>query len=289
MEKRKYQWVAPETVPLTNAAFAPNNETACYWFGSATAFINSHGTTILIDPAMAFLPGEDGKIVSEYHGCEYLNLPPIDPREIEHLDAVLYTHADPDHMGPETAVQLLHTGCMYYGTKYTKNALLKLGIPEERIIVHEKVEKFSIKNCGIELTRAYHPWQLRDPDLYDWQYALEDCCGYRIVTPDGIIWHHGDTILLEEHFNNTDVDLIFADFGDGRNCYHFGRDDALKLFNHLYQAELILQHCGSVYVPDNRAFNGDPTGVERNLVNPGRFHILGAGEKYVLKRTASKA
>ena len=284
MENTQFQWAAPKTVPLTNAAFEKNNETACYWFGSATAFINSYGTTMLIDPAMAFLPGENGKVVSEYHGCEYLNLPPIDPREIEHLDAVLYTHGDDDHMGPETAKQLVHTGCLFYGTNYVKEKLIELGIPEDRIIVHENVETFEIKNCKVELTRAYHPWQLRDPHIYDWQYKLEDCCGYRIITPDGIVWHHGDTILLEEHFNNTDVDLIFADFSDSRNCYHFGRDDALKLFNHLHQADLIIQHCGSVYVPEHRAFNGNPTDLAWKLIAPERLHILGAGEKFVLRR-----
>lgn len=46
----KNQAVAPATIKLTAADFTAREDTAIYWLGNAGIMINSHGTTIMIDP-----------------------------------------------------------------------------------------------------------------------------------------------------------------------------------------------------------------------------------------------
>lgn len=87
---KKYQAKAPKTQPFEAEAFAASQQTSIRWLGAAGFFINSRGTTLMIDP---LLEGFDMPIMIEM---------PILPKQVPHLDAVLITHADTDHYSVAT-------------------------------------------------------------------------------------------------------------------------------------------------------------------------------------------
>ncbi|MHB8063793.1 MAG: MBL fold metallo-hydrolase [Ruminiclostridium sp.] len=283
------QRAAGPVVPMTNEAFGPNNETAVYWMTSAAVLINSHGKTIMVDPNFAVLD-EETKL-SEVFGMRLLAMPTIRNSEIKKIDAILYTHADEDHLGEHTALELLHTGAMYHSTPLVCERLAKLGVPEERLVVHGPLDEFKIGTVDVKMTWANHPHQFcLKPERYSDAYRLEDCCGFKFYTQDGVIWDPGDTSLLGNHLDNEDVDVYFMDCADDTfdvepPC-HFGRDASVKLANYLKQADLIPFHWGTFHAPDKSWCACNPEEVRCMLENPERLLILKPGEKYVLKRKA---
>ncbi len=282
--KDKTQATPPRTVPIDRTAFEERDETAVYWLGEAGVLINSHGTLLLVDPVVSRIPDSilpDHGWLSEVNGNRYLIDLPVEAAHIERLDAVLYTHSDDDHMGVVTAPMLRPTGCAYHATGETALKLTDLGVPASRITVHPKLDRFQIGCVQVIMTAAYHPWQSSMPEAFHgWHYTEDDCTGYKLITPDGVIWIPGDSLLLEEHLRNRDVDLLFIDFSS--DPFHFGTENAIRLANALPQAKLIAYHWGTLDMPDFPPQNADPY-VARGFVDrPERLHILAAGEKYVL-------
>lgn len=276
--KRAEQATAPKTVPLTESSFAPHSETAVYWLGNAGILINSHGTAIMIDPVLSTLPEDTTR--SEMGRLPLLAPPPILAGQVSRLDAVLYTHADEDHLGTLSAPALVRSGAVFHGPPVVAKKLASLGIPANRIIAHPSLDTYTIDSISIQMTLADHAWQAPDPAKYGVPYTREDCCGYRITTSDGVIWDPGDTVLLPEHLRETGIDLLFIDFSE--DVYHFGRENAITLANTLSGAALIMFHWGTLFAPGQPCLCADPADVAGRLVRPERLHILGAGEKYVL-------
>jgi L-ascorbate metabolism protein UlaG (beta-lactamase superfamily) len=208
-----------------------------------------------------------------------MTAPPILATQVEKLDAVLYTHTDNDHLGPITAKELMNAGAQFHGTPYVIHELSRLGLPDGRGFSHKPGETFHLGNLEITLTPAFHPHQLFRTDFESY-FKLEDCCGYKIKTQDGVIWIPGDSILMNEHLQMKDIDLMFIDFSD--NASHFGLDFSIGLANVLENAELIMYHFATFYGPDHDWCNADPSKAIPRLRHPERLHILAPGEKYVL-------
>lgn len=269
---------APQTQPMSAGSFRTQEGTTVTWLGAAGVLINCRGTLVMIDPVLSI--ASDDPAISEI-GEALLVEPPIAPADVSRLDAVLYTHADNDHLGPLTAPALLHTGAMYHGSPLVNRDLVSLGIPADRTAAHHAGDSIAIGPMNVTVTPAFHPHQLGKMDFADY-FSGDDCCGYRVETPDGIIWIPGDTLLLPEHLRMTDVDLLFWDIGD--DAWHFGLDGAIGLANALEQAELILFHFGTFHGPDKPWHNGNPASVQGRLRRPERLHVLAPGEKFTLKK-----
>ena len=208
-----------------------------------------------------------------------MTAPPIMAPQVEHLQAVLYTHTDNDHLGPITAQHLMTTGAQFHGPARVIRELRRLGLPDGQGVSHTPGETFRIGNLEIALTPAFHPHQLFNHDFEDY-FKPEDCCGYRITTQDGVIWIPGDSLLMNEHLEMKDVDLLLIDFSN--NASHFGLDFAIGLANVHENADLIMYHWATFYGPDHDWCNADPAQAIPRLRHPERLHILAPGEKYVL-------
>ena len=65
------------TRPMSGADFAPRPDTAVTWLGSAGIFLNSRGTTLMVDPLL------------QDFDMPLLIQPPILPRQVPQLDALL--------------------------------------------------------------------------------------------------------------------------------------------------------------------------------------------------------
>ncbi len=278
----RIQAVPPETIPITPDQFSYKNETAVYWLGSAGIFINSYGTTILVDPAIDMTQGENGELYSEVSNMRLLKAPPIVPNQVPHVDAILYTHADEDHMGNSSALKLLNSGAVYHSTNFVGRKLVEIGVPQNRICTHPAYDTFQIGSISVKMTAASHEWQLSKPEIYDWHYTLEDCTGFQLTTPDGVIWDPGDSVLLDEHLNQPCADLLFIDFSDDE--YHFGTKNSVRLANKQENAQIIAFHWGT-FDCTLGCYNANPLEFIPLLKHADRLHILAQGEKYVLKST----
>lgn len=273
-----YQAKAPQpTIFLTEEDFEDHGDTRVHWLGSAGVFINTHGTTLMIDPVLGYMDSQPP--ISEAYEI-LLVKPPIRPEEVPHLDAVLYTHTDWDHFTNHTAVTLQPKTDTYHGTPFLNQILRYYGIHERQRRAHQIGESFQIGAARITLTLADHVYQYLLPERYDWTFKKEDCCGYLVETVDGTIWVPGDTRLLPEHLEMQQVDLLFMDYSDHKT--HFGREGSLQLSNALRQAQIVMYHYGTYYRPDVTYFSADPEEVIPYIEGKDRFHLVAPGEAIVL-------
>lgn len=278
----KYQAQAPQTIPLPPNYADDAGETAVYWLSASGVLINSHGFNIMIDPLLSII--SDDPAIGETSEM-LMTAPPIMATQVEKLDAVLYTHTDKDHLGPITAQHLMSTDAVFHGTPSVIGELNRLGVSPERGVGHRPGETFHIGNLEITLTPAFHPHQLFNTD-FEGYFGPEDCCGYRITTQDGVIWIPGDSLLMNEHLEMQDVDLMFIDFSN--NASHFGLDFAIGLANVHERADLIMYHWATYYGPNHDWCNADPAQAIPRLRHPERLHVLPPGAKYVLHPVARR-
>ncbi len=274
----RYQARAPQpTVNLKAEDFSDCGDTRVYWLGSAGVLLNSHGTTLMVDPVLGYIDSEPP--ISESYEI-LLVKPPIEPEDVPHLDAICYTHTDWDHCTKTTAVALQPKTKTYHFTHFTEQLLRFYGIHAKQRRAHNIGDSFLVGDVRVTLTPADHIYQFLLPDRFDWSYKKEDCCGFLFETVDGTVWVPGDTRLLPEHLAMTNVDLAFMDYSD--HSTHFGREDSLLLTNSLVDTEFVMYHYGTYYRPDLAYFNADPEEVLPYIEHPERFHLLAPGKPIIL-------
>ncbi|MEG0368285.1 MAG: MBL fold metallo-hydrolase, partial [Coprobacillus sp.] len=200
LKNEKGQAIAPQTQKIELQAVDKINHTEIRWLSSAGIMINSHGSTIMIDP---LLEGFDIPLLVDM---------PILPQSVPHLDAVLVTHCDNDHFSRMTC-QDLSTVCQsYHAPHYVAELMKEIGL---RGIGHDIHESFKIGDMEIQLTPADHAWQNEKQKYRDLrEYQFEDYCGYWIDTPEGSIWLVGDSRLLDEQLHMPSPKAMLFDFSD---------------------------------------------------------------------------
>lgn len=268
--EKKHQATPPQTQYFGKDAFEPIDNTIIRWLGNAGFFINSRGTTIMLDP---LLVGFDMPILIDM---------PIKPAEVPHLDAVLITHSDNDHFSIPTCVAIASVTDKFHSTLYVDSLMKVQGFTS---FGHKIDSSFCVNQLSVRLTPADHAWQNHFPGAKR-VFKSEDFCGFWIDSPDGTIWAPGDSRLLPEHLTMETPDVIFFDFSDSR--WHFSLEGALKIAEAYPETPLVLCHWGTVDAPDMSEFNGDPEILKKRIVNPERVFILAAGEPFRLRRIGDK-
>jgi L-ascorbate metabolism protein UlaG (beta-lactamase superfamily) len=264
---KKYQAKPPKTQPFGAKAFDASKQTTIRWLGFAGFFVNSRGTTFMIDP---LLEGFDMPILIDF---------PIEPKAVPRLDAVLVTHADNDHFSVPTNQDLKGVTKAYHSTVYVDSLMQNLGLPAYG---HKIGDQFTVGPIKVKLTPADHAYQNAYPGMSKRHFKNEDACGFWIETPDGNIWATGDSRLMPGHLTMPTPDAIFFDFSDSE--WHFTFEGAVKIANAYPNTPLLLCHWGSVDAPDFNPFNGDPEKLAKAIVNRGRIKVLAPGEPFTLKR-----
>jgi L-ascorbate metabolism protein UlaG (beta-lactamase superfamily) len=264
---KKYQAKAPKTQPFGVEAFNPSNKTTLRWLGMAGYFINSRGTTMMVDP---LLKGFDMPIMIDF---------PIAPKDVPHLDAVLVTHADNDHYSVPTNRDLLPVTRAYHSTIYVDSLMKNEGFPS---FGHNIGDTFHVGTVQVKLIPADHAYQNAYPGMSKRFFKNEDACGFWIETQDGTIWAPGDSRLLPEHLRFPAPDAILFDFSNSE--WHFTLEGAIKIANAYPNTPLLLNHWGSVDAPDFAPFNANPKDLFGRVVNPKRIYVLAPGEAFTLKR-----
>jgi L-ascorbate metabolism protein UlaG (beta-lactamase superfamily) len=196
-----------ETVPILADFFEQTAHTRLAWLGMAGAVINARGTVVLIDPLLGTME-QGGRTVSEAGFPVDIPLP-ISPGDIPRADLVCYTHGDEDHIGRLTAKTLAdHLDCRFMAPPPVARVVNSLGIPKERILTAHDFETLKLGALELTVTPALHDWQEENP----WQRG--DCCGYLVRTPEGSVWHPGDSRLIDELLSIHNVDVLFFDVAD---------------------------------------------------------------------------
>jgi L-ascorbate metabolism protein UlaG (beta-lactamase superfamily) len=273
------QVIAPATIPITAEDFKISNHTSIWWLSGSGFLINSRGTLIMMDPVLMMKPGSQ-------EICELdmrLLVPlPILATDVPKLDAILYTHLDEDHLAPLTAPALIRTGGFFGGPAIVVKQLEHLGIPAEQARSFRIGDSFRVGDVEITLTLVDHSWQNLDPEKYGTPWGPDDCCGFLLHTPDGTIWYTGDSRLLPEHMEISEVDVLLLDVSN--DPYHLGVESAIKLANYHESADIIAHHYGTYDAQDVLAFNGNPWNLISHVSNSeSRFHVLAPGERFTLK------
>jgi L-ascorbate metabolism protein UlaG (beta-lactamase superfamily) len=236
-----------KTNPIPNSFFDKREDTIFAWLGMAGAVINCRGTIIFIDPLISY--GTDSKTCET--GNSLLVPLPVTADLVSKADVVCYTHADSDHYAEKTAKILnerLSPTFISPGPVFQK--LDKLGIDRSRQIRIKDFATYSFGETEIAVTPALHDWQKVDP------WKREDCCGYLIKTPDGTIWHPGDTRLISELEEIKNVDVIFFDVAAVDS--HLGPEGSARLAETSGAKAMIAYHYGTFDLPPGSYGGCDP-------------------------------
>lgn len=266
-----------DTIPIPQTAFQDSGGTVVYWLAGTGFLIHSHRHNILIDPVLTVKP--DDPSMSEA-GLPLKTNYPISAAEIPKNCYVLYTHADADHLGPETARILAGKGLTMICVPAVFERLARLGVPPEQIITLRVYESMKVGDILVESTPADHPWQLKDLARGGRPYRAGECCGYILNVPEGRMFFPGDTRLMEEHLRIPDIDLLALDVS---TCeYHLNHTSAAVLANHFDHAVLLPFHYGTYDCPNVAAWCGEPEEIYAKVTNgEPRGKILAPGEEFL--------
>jgi L-ascorbate metabolism protein UlaG (beta-lactamase superfamily) len=288
MQRMDGQCIAPAAAKMSFGDFGATADTRLYWLGQAGFVLNTRGVVLLLDPLLVTVPGPPP---AGETGLELLGPWPLEVTEIPRVDAVLYTHTDDDHLGPETAKALMKLDPIFIGTQYCKEKLTDLGASPVRCLSGVPLagtprrgkngNSFDMGSAKIELLPADHPWQLSDPVKHGRVFGPEDCCGYKIITQDGAFVFPGDTRLMKHHLDLQNITVLVLDVST--DSYHLGIQGATVLANHLKDALIVPCHYGT-FKSDNPAHNGDPEAVLGGIQDGlRRVRILAPGQPLILR------
>lgn len=263
--------------PIDQSFFEARDRTLFAWLGGAGVLINSRGTIAMIDPLISLIQSDDGFLAETGHRL-LIDLP-IHAKQVPRLDVVLYTHADGDHFAEPTARTLNdRLRPVFVAPPPVLQRVEQMGVEQRRTRLASENARWMIGSLSITVTPAMHDWQPTDP----WKRA--DCCGFVVSTPDGVIWHPGDTRLIDELREVTNVDVLFFDVAQVKT--HLGPAGSAQLARTCGATELVAYHYGTYDVPPGGPFGGDPDDCLRHLVGvDARFHRPNPGEVFHLPVT----
>ena len=261
-------------IPIRPPFFAQQEITTLTWLGMAGALINARGKILLIDPLISSVES-DGQLTSEA-GYRLKAALPIQAKDIPRADLVLYTHADDDHFGRQTAKTLAERSqCRFLAPTPVRESLREIGISEERLLTAVDFASISLGSVDVVVTPALHDWQEVNP----WKRG--DCCGFLIKSPDGTIWHPGDTRLIDELLTVKNVDVLFFDVAAVES--HLGPAGSARLAASCGAKVLIAYHYGTFDLPPGTFASCDPEDALPYLQGiPAQFLKLQPGELLAL-------
>lgn len=166
------------------------------WIGNAGWRIKFGSINLLFDPDL-----EDGP--------DRLSLDGIPSDCISEADAVLITHEHGDHFNLPTANRLVNeSDCRFILPASCMAAAQEAGIPPSRIVSahHGKALNLFGEEFQILPVPAIHGHILGSVYKY---YNPADC-GYLVSAMGKKLFHPGDSVLLEEHFELPELDILMV-------------------------------------------------------------------------------
>lgn len=243
---------------------------AVWWVGNAGWLIKADGVLIGIDLDL----GTVQKVVPPVIAADEL------AREI---DVALVTHHHGDHCNTPTirAIAAQTRGTLVL-PRPCLQAVAKLEIATDRVIVPDPGKSFDIKGVRVEPINAIHGNQeftvlTREPDFID---KIRFNCGYVLSILGKRFLHPGDSVLTEQHLSLKDIDVLFV----SPTVHNMYVDRSMILINKLQPTHIFPQHFGTYQQTEENAFwtRGYPDELKLRLSSDlqKRYHKLSQGQMF---------
>jgi len=204
--------------------------------------------------------------------------PHISSEEIaEVLDLLLITHEHGDHFNVRTVSKLVSlSDCSFIIPQSCMEKAHETGIPEDRSVVVKPGMDISLKEMQIMTFRALHG----DRHGAVYRYASLEDCGYMVSVAGKTFFQPGDTVLLQEHLELQDVDILFVSPTE----HNMQVADSKLLIETLDPAIIIPQHFDTyTQQPDNLFWTKGYVDELKNsldVYHQEKFHKLNQGEVF---------
>lgn len=166
------------------------------WIGNAGWRLQIGAINLLIDPDL-----EPGSMRKTLDGI---------PQDcLSEADAVIITHEHGDHFNRPTIRRLLaESACRFVLPASCLCGADRVGIPSKRIIVAQQGKPIALFGTHFTVTPVLALHGAPYGAVYKHYNAAD--CGYLITAMGLTLFHPGDTVLLEEHFELPKVDILMV-------------------------------------------------------------------------------
>jgi L-ascorbate metabolism protein UlaG (beta-lactamase superfamily) len=195
------------------------------------------------------------------------------------LDVLLITHGHDDHFNPRTAAALsAESECVFVVPVSCTDKAAAIGIDTRRVFKAVPGCEFTVEGAVVSPIRALHGHHhgsvYRHANFQDCGYLLE-LAGRKILQP-------GDTVLLHEHLELGEVDVLFVSPTE----HNTNIEQSLRLIEAVNPRHIFPQHFGTYRkTPDNAYWTqGFPDRLRAALPAAGaaRYHKIGQGSVFTL-------
>ena len=253
MTYRKVNLLEPEIVnqamtnTILNKLVSVKDEIGLCWLGNLSWLISFKGKLIAFD-----LDLETGMRIKKS---------PIGTSEIAHvLDYHFITHEHDDHFSSSTSGILAeYSKCTFIIPSNCVKKARDIGVPEERMIVAVPGNSFMLPELEVLPIRAIHGHK----NLSILKTANFDDCGYKLMFGGKVFLQPGDSVLLEDHLDHKDVDVLFVSPTE----HNMHIDRSVKLILELNPDYVYCQHFGSYRETEENKYwtKGYPDELKRSL------------------------
>ena len=246
-----------------------NSRYSVCWLGNAGWLLRIGQVNVLIDPDL-----EQSK------ARKTLNDIPDDC--LSKANAVLITHEHGDHFNISTVRRLVQeSDCRFVLPASCMRAAMRANIPERRVIAAHHLKSIALfgERFSVMPVPAIHGGIAGA--VYK-NYNAADC-GYLVSAMDIILFHPGDTVLLEEHYELAPIDILMVSPTE----HNTNVQQSLTLIEKLNPRYIFPQHRDTYHETDENRFwthayykeLADALDQRYKL----RYHILNQGHDFVIK------
>ncbi len=165
--------------------------------------------------------------------------------------------------------------CRFIAPPPVLEAIRTAGARPGRLTLAREGDLITVGDARIRVTPALHDWQEKDP------WKREDCCGYLVECADGVVWHPGDTRLIDDLYTVKGVDVFLFDVADVPT--HLGPSGSAALAASCGARVLVPYHYGTFDLPPGTYATCDPDAAKPFLKgSKARWLPLNPGEPVAL-------
>ena len=262
------QVASPERKSDNDVPVRDDSYSVC-WLGNAGWWLRIGQVNILIDPDV-----EQGRTRKTLEG--------IPDDCLSKADAVLITHEHGDHFNRSTVKQLIQeSSCRFILPASCRQAAMQTGIPTNRIIPAHHLKPIELFGDRSTVTPIPAIHGGIAGAVYK-RYNAADC-GYLISMMGINLFHPGDTVLLEEHYDLPTIDILMISPTEHNTNIH----QSLILIEKLNPRFIFPQHRDTYYVTDDNSFwthaYYKELGEALDESFKSRYHVVKQGEEFIIR------